>query len=116
VLGLPEDDTVSSSQVWFDGDRPTAVSERIFVQTLRSAAAGWNFADLTPGDTSTERHEIGRLVEIRVPLLTTARRILRACYDVDPAGGTSLQSEWTAFAYPFEGPDFEAPDPETDLW
>lgn len=101
---------------WFRGDEPTDPREVAFVEALRAAAAAWTFVDLEPVATSTAADEVGRLVEVRVPALTTSRRTLRVLYDVDVAGPPALQSEWTSFAYPFEGSGCEHPDPDTDLW
>ena len=86
------------------------------VEALRVIAAAWSFTDLEPAHTSTVADEIGRLVEVQVPSLTASRRTLRVLYDVAVDGPPALQSEWTAFAYPFEGPGYERPDEETDLW
>ncbi|GAB2586726.1 hypothetical protein [Microlunatus antarcticus] len=106
---------VGSAQ-WFAGDEPTEAREQAFVEALRVVASTWSFTDLDAAHTSTAANEIGRLVEVKVPSLTTSRRTLRILYDVDVDGPPALQSEWTAFGYPFEGPGYEQPDPETDLW
>ena len=113
---MSDHDYVLNPSSWFVG-QATNESEERFSRSLRAAASSWNFADLRPEDTSIKRRDIGLLVEVQVPLLTTSRRILRVCYDIDDAGLPTLQSEWTPFEYPFEGgPEAEAPDFEGGLW
>lgn len=112
---------MTTSQVWFGGDLSSDDRQRRFVQTVASAALTWGFDDVVTDHTSARSaydDGSGRLVEVLIPGLTTSRRILRVLYEPepDPMSCPVLQSEWTADAYEFDRPDFEAPDEETELW
>jgi hypothetical protein len=104
---------------WFSGAASADERDNRFILAVAAAALNWT-TDLSPHDTSTrpatdEGAGAGRLVEIRLPQLTTPCRILRVLYDLDVAGRPTLQSEWTASPKPFEHL-YELPDEETDLW
>lgn len=75
---MSDDGVVTDPVSWFAGEEAITEFEDAFLQTVRAAAPSWGFTDLRPEDTSTDRQDIGRMVDVRVPLLTTSYRVLRS--------------------------------------